>query len=95
MSLLASRAVFRHSKWSGRTTRRFESMTTKVSETAKQTASKAPQAAIDYKSKASEGLSRVTSAARPAIALAARGVGNALGRIGGPVGKLIVFVESE
>lgn len=44
-------------------------------------------------SKAQQGLSKVTSAAGPAIAGAARGVGNALGKIGGRTGRLINFVQ--
>lgn len=58
-------------------------------------ASKASEAAKDTASKAQQGLSRVTSAAGPAIAGAARGVGNALGKIGGRTGRLIAFVERE
>lgn len=44
-------------------------------------------------SKAQQGLSKVTSAAGPAIAGAARGVGNALSKIGGRTGRLINFVQ--
>jgi F-type H+-transporting ATPase subunit g len=50
---------------------------------------------VEYKSKASEGLSRVTSAAGPAISGAAKGFGNALGKIGGRTGRLIAFFERE
>ncbi|TQV98664.1 hypothetical protein V2A60_007620 [Cordyceps javanica] len=46
-------------------------------------------------SKAQQGLSKVTSAAGPAIAGAARGVGNALGKIGGRTGRLINFVQAQ
>ncbi|OAA41195.1 ATP synthase subunit g [Beauveria brongniartii RCEF 3172] len=46
-------------------------------------------------SKAQQGLSKVTSAAGPAIAGAARGVGNALGRIGGRTGRLINFIQAQ
>lgn len=46
-------------------------------------------------SKAQQGLSRVTSAAGPAIAGAARGVTNTLSKIGGRTGRLIAFVERE
>jgi len=35
----------------------------------------------------------VSSAAGPAIAGAAKGLGNALGKIGGRTGRLIAFVE--
>lgn len=44
-------------------------------------------------SKAQQGLSKVTSAAGPAISGAARGVGNALSKIGGRTGRLIGFVQ--
>lgn len=63
--------------------RRFESTTTQ----------KATEAAKETTAKASQGLSRVTSAAGPAIAGAARGVGNTLGKLGGRTGKLIAFIE--
>lgn len=56
-------------------------------------AQKATEAAKETTSKASQGLSRVTSAAGPAIAGAARGVGNTLGKLGGRTGKLIAFIE--
>lgn len=62
----------------------------KASETAKDAASKAKE----YQAKAAQGLSRVAGAAGPAIAGAARGVTNALGKVGGRTGKLINFVES-
>ncbi|KAG8408922.1 ATP synthase subunit G atp20 [Metarhizium acridum] len=58
-------------------------------------ASKASEAAKETASKAQQGLSRVTSAAGPAIAGAARGVGNALGKIGGRTGRLIAFIERQ
>lgn len=65
--------------------RRFESTT----------ASKATDAAKETASKAQQGLSRVTSAAGPALAGAARGVGNTLSKIGGRTGRLIAFVERK
>ncbi|KYK54138.1 hypothetical protein DCS_06095 [Drechmeria coniospora] len=46
-------------------------------------------------SRAQEGLSRVTSAAGPAIAGAAKGVANALGKVGGRTGRVIAFVERQ
>lgn len=71
--------------------RRFESTTTqKAAEAAKDTAGKAKE----YQAKASEGLSRVTSSAGPAIAGFAKGVTGTLGKIGGRTGKLIAFIES-
>lgn len=65
--------------------RRFESTTTQ----------KAGEAAKDTASKAKEGLSRVTTAAGPAIAGAARGLSNALHKIGGRTGRVIGFVERQ
>jgi hypothetical protein len=63
--------------------RRFESTATqKATENAKQVASRAQ-----------EGLSRVTSAAGPAIAGYAKGVANTLGKVGGRTGKVVGFVE--
>ncbi|PNY24915.1 ATP synthase subunit g, mitochondrial [Tolypocladium capitatum] len=70
--------------------RRFESTAAgKAAEAARDAAGKA----TEYQAKAQQGLSRVTSAAGPAIAGAARGVTNALGKIGGRTGRLIAFVE--
>jgi len=66
----------------GRRMVRFESTSTKATEAAKQTAAKAQ-----------EGLSRVSSAAGPAIANAAKGVSGALSRVGGRTGRLVAFVE--
>lgn len=74
---------------------RLESTTAqKGADTAKATAAKAGQIASEYQAKAAQGLSRVTSAAGPAIMGAARGVSNTLGRIGGRTGRFIKFVES-
>lgn len=71
--------------------RRYESTTTqKATEAAKDTAGKAKE----YQARASEGLSRVTSAAGPAVAGIARAASGTLGKIGGRTGKLIAFVES-
>ena len=75
--------------------RRFESSTTeKAAGAAKETAAKAGQVASEYQAKAAQGLSRVTSAAGPALMGAARGITGALGKIGGRTGRLIAFVES-
>lgn len=97
MSFAVSRAVLRRSAQLpiGRTSARFESTATKATEAAKDTASKASEKAVDYKSKASEGLSKVTSSAGPAISGAAKGLTNALGKVGGRTGRLIAFVERE
>lgn len=80
----------------GRRMVRFESTSTtnKAADAAKQTTSKASSAASEYSAKAQQGLSRVTSAAGPAIVNAAKGVSGALGRVGGRTGRLIAFVES-
>jgi hypothetical protein len=63
--------------------RRFESTSTQ----------KATEAAKNTASKAQEGLSRVTSAAGPALAGAARGVTGALSKVGGRTGKVVGFIE--
>lgn len=70
-------------------TRRFQSTTTEKA------TEKATEAAKDTASKASQGLSKVSSAAGPAISGAARGIGNTLTKIGGPAGKLVGFVERK
>ena len=78
---------------------------TKVKDTAskaKETASevkdsataKASATVSEYSTKAAEGLSKVTSSAGPAIAGAAKGVANSLGKAGGRTGKLVAFIES-
>jgi F-type H+-transporting ATPase subunit g len=86
MSAVAARPLLRSSaRFSAR---RFQSTTTqKAAEATK-------EAASDASSKAAQGLSRVTSSAGPAIAGAARGVGNALSKVGGRTGRLVGFVES-
>lgn len=74
---------------------RLESTTAqKGADAAKNTAAKAGQVASEYQAKAAQGLSRVTSAAGPAIVGAAKGLTTALGRIGGRTGRFIKFVES-
>jgi len=80
-----ARPMLRSSAFRQIATRRFESTTTQ----------KAAEAAKDTTAKASQGLSRVTSAAGPAIASAARGVSGTLGRLGGRTGKLIAFIERQ
>jgi len=96
MSLPISRAVLRQStKLAGRTSRRFESTSTKATEATKETASKVQQRASDFQAKATQGLSRVTSSAGPAIAGAAKGLGNALGKVGGRTGRVIAFIERQ
>lgn len=74
--------------------RRFESTAAqKATENAKQAASKATENAKLAASRAQEGLSRVTTAAGPAIAGYAKGVASTLGKVGGRTGKVIGFVE--
>lgn len=87
MSAVAMRPVLRSSAL--RQARRFQSTTAeKTAQTAKDKASEAT-------SKASEGLSRVSSAAGPAIAGAARGLGNTLSKVGGRTARLVGFVEKQ
>lgn len=59
------------------------------------TTEKATAAAKDSANKAAEGLSRVTSAAGPAVAGAAKNVAGALGKVGGRTGKVVAFVEKQ
>ncbi|KAF9774716.1 hypothetical protein IL306_007262 [Fusarium sp. DS 682] len=76
--------------------RRFESTAAqKATENAKQAASKATENAKLAASRAQEGLSRVTTAAGPAIAGYAKGVANTLGKVGGRTGKVIGFIERQ
>lgn len=60
-----------------------------AAEKASTTAEKAAAAAKDTANKAAQGLSRVTSAAGPAIAGAAKSIG----KLGGPAGQAIAFLE--
>ncbi|CAK7242608.1 MAG: ATP synthase subunit G atp20 [Sporothrix thermara] len=79
--------------------RRFQSTsstsTSTSSTTASDAAAKARQTAANVTSKATEGLTRVTAAAGPALAGAARGLTTALGRVGGRTGRFINFVERQ
>ncbi|EEU48086.1 uncharacterized protein NECHADRAFT_102391 [Fusarium vanettenii 77-13-4] len=58
-------------------------------------AQKAAEVTKNTAARAQEGLSRVTSAAGPAIAGAAKGAANALNKVGGRTGKVISFVERQ
>lgn len=96
LGVSAARPLLRQSLPTLRTVaaRRLESTTaSKAAEGAKDAAAKAQQVAFEYQAKAQQGLSRVTSAAGPAIAGAAKGVSNALGKVGGRTGRVIGFVE--
>ncbi|OCK82263.1 hypothetical protein K432DRAFT_380558 [Lepidopterella palustris CBS 459.81] len=87
MSLAASRAVLRHSKFAVRRAAfRNASTTSEAAGAAKKTA--------QATSKASEGLSRVTSSAGTALGKAGKFTANTLGRIGGRTGRLIGFIQS-
>lgn len=94
MSLASSRAVLRPWKLIGRTARRFGTTTAKGAEAGTGTTSNVALTAAEYKTKASEGLSRVTSSAGPAISGAAKSASSALGRVGGTTGRLFGVVES-
>lgn len=95
MVMIASRAVFRQSaKFTSRVARRGESTQAKAQQAASKATEKTGEAASNFQSKASEGLSRAQATAGPAIAGAAKGVANALGKIGGRTGRFISFVES-
>lgn len=95
MVMIASRAVFRQSaKFTSRVARRGESTQAKAQQAASKASEKTTEAAANFQSKASEGLSRASATAGPAIAGAAQGVANALGKIGGRTGRFISFIES-
>ncbi|KAI1435538.1 GroES-like protein [Xylaria sp. CBS 124048] len=94
-SSLARPLLRQSGAWGRMTARRFESTTTKATETAKQGASKASVSASEYASKAQEGLSKVTSSAGPAIAGAAQGVAKSLSKVGGRTARLVSFVEKQ
>ncbi|KAF4979070.1 hypothetical protein FZEAL_4655 [Fusarium zealandicum] len=69
--------------------RRFES------NAAQNAAQKATEATKNTAARAQEGLSRVSSAAGPAVAGAAKGVANALNKFGGRTAKVVSFVERQ
>ena len=73
------------------TARRWASTSEKASEVAE----KAKGTAANIQSKASEGLSRVTSSAGPALSGASKAVGKSVGKIGGRTGRLIAMIECE
>jgi len=81
----ATRAVLRQSQFlTRRSVVRHSSSTSEA-------ASKASQSASSAASKATEGLSKATAAAGPAISNAA----TALRKVGGPVGKVVSFVDCK
>ncbi|KAL2756736.1 hypothetical protein ACRALDRAFT_1080869 [Sodiomyces alcalophilus JCM 7366] len=79
------RTSIRSARVSARSAARFESTT----------AQKGTEAAKETATKASQGLSRVTSSAAPAIVGAAKGVAGALHKVGGRTGKFIGFIEKN
>ena len=78
-----------------RSPRRHVSTTETATEKASEAVVKSKETATSLQSKASEGLTRVQSTAGPAISGAARGIGNALGRIGGRTGRLVGYIEGS
>lgn len=75
--------------------RRFQT-TDAASAQARKAADATKETAQNIQSKAAQGLSRVTSAAGPALAgaaNAAKGVANSLGKVGGRTGRFVGFVE--
>lgn len=92
MSPSLARPIFRSPALRQLAFRRAESTAAgKATEAAKDTAAKAKE----FQAKAAEGLSRVSSAAGPAIAGAARGLTSALGKVGGRTGRLISAIEKQ
>lgn len=82
---VATRAVLRQSQFLARRT--FARNASSTSEAA----SKAGQSASNAASKAQDGLSKATAAAGPALSNAA----SALRKVGGPVGKVVKFVDCK
>ncbi len=96
MSLPASRAVMRQSRFMlRRTAFRNASTTAEATQKASEGASKAKETASAATSKASEGLSRVSSSAGSGISRYTQGVTSFVSRIGGRTGRMISFVECE
>lgn len=94
-STATSKATEAAKDTAGKATEAAKDTAGKASQTAKDTAGKAQDLAASAQAKASEGLSRVTATAGPAITNAAKGVSGALGRIGGRTGRLVGFVERQ
>lgn len=87
MSPTASRAVLRQSQ--------FLIRRTAVRHNSSDAAKKAQETVNQATSKASEGLSKVSSTAGPAITGAAQNIGNTLRKLGGPAAKAVGFIERE
>jgi hypothetical protein len=88
---LPSRTLLRQSRF---LLRRINN-TFRTASTTSEAASKAKETASGTASKASEGLSRVSSSAGNIVSGAASGARNALGKVGGRTGRLISFVDCE
>ncbi len=96
MSFAASRVVLRPTHFAlRRSVLRNASTTSEATQAASNTASKAKETASNATSKASQGLSRVTSSAGSGVSRATEGVTNAMGRVGGRVGRLMTSVQCE
>ncbi|ROW07789.1 hypothetical protein VMCG_03532 [Cytospora schulzeri] len=74
--------------------RRFQSSDAAAAQ-AKKAGEATKESAQNLQAKAAQGLSRVTSAAGPAITGAAKGLSGALGRVGGRTGRFVGFVERQ
>ncbi|ROV99334.1 hypothetical protein VSDG_04005 [Cytospora chrysosperma] len=74
--------------------RRFQSSDATAAQ-AKKAAEATKATAQNLQAKAAQGLSRVTSAAGPAITGAAKGLSGALGKVGGRTGRFVRFVERQ
>ncbi|KAK8072497.1 F-type H+-transporting ATPase subunit G [Apiospora saccharicola] len=101
---LARPAIRQSGNVSRMAARRFESNTTQAKateaakaakESAAKASAKASASASEYAAKAQQGLSRVSSAAGPAITGAAKGLANSLGKVGGRTGKVVGFAERQ
>ena len=86
------RMMLRHARMIARQSPRRHASTT---EAAKEAAANSKATASNATSKASQGLSRVTSSAGPALSGATQRVTKAIGNIGGRTGRMISFVQCE
>ncbi|KAF2868622.1 mitochondrial F1F0-ATP synthase-like protein g subunit [Massariosphaeria phaeospora] len=94
MSLAASRAVLRHSKFAVRRAGVRNASTNEAAGAAKEKASDLQSKAADLQSKASEGLSRVTSSAGNAVSKVSAAASGAAEKVGGRTGRTIGGIQS-
>lgn len=89
MSVPASRAVLRHSRFA------LRRAAVRNASTTSEAAGAAKDKASQVTSKASEGLSKVTSSAGSVLVKAGSMASNTLGKVGGRTGQVIGFVQCK